>query len=83
MPFRQVARRCARPQNPEDAVEHAPALDTRHASGFLWWTWLDHAPFEGGQIISAHTHAESRLEMRWKRCTPQLQTFMSVANVRP
>lgn len=30
--FRQVAPRCAGSQYPEDAVQHAPVIDTRHAS---------------------------------------------------
>ena len=57
--FWQVTPRCAGSQHPEDAVQHAAIIDARHASGFIGQQWLDHAPFEVGQVISAHADAES------------------------
>lgn len=51
--FRQVAPRRTGTQHPEDAVQHAPVVHARHASGLVGQQRLDHAPFEVGQIISA------------------------------
>ena len=63
----QVAPRCARAQHPEDAVQHTPVVDTRHASRLVGQQRLDHAPFEVGQIISAHVELESAPRPKWKR----------------
>lgn len=64
--LRQVAPRRSRAQHPENAVQHAPIIDARHASGFIRQQWLDNAPFEIGQVISAHAHAESEAGDTWK-----------------
>lgn len=59
IPFREVTPRRTGSQNPEDAVQHAAIVDAGHASEFVGQKRLDHAPFEVGQIISAHADAES------------------------
>jgi hypothetical protein len=55
----QVAPRRTGPQHPENAIQYAPVIDARHASGLIGLQRLDHAPLEVGQIISAHANAES------------------------
>lgn len=62
----QVAPWCAGSQHPEDAVQHAPVIDARDASGLIGQERLDHAPLEVGQIISAHADAESVLLLEGK-----------------
>lgn len=57
--LRQVAPRCARPQYPEDAVQHAAVIHARHATGFVGEKRFDHAPFGVSQVISAHASHES------------------------
>ncbi len=64
--FRQVAPRCAGSQHPKDAVQHAPIIDTWHASRLVGQQRLDHAPLEVGQIISAHADAESVFSLEGK-----------------
>jgi hypothetical protein len=64
--LRQVTPRCTRAQHPEDAVQRAPVIDPRYASRFVGQQWLDHAPLEVGQIVSAHDDAESQLSAAWK-----------------
>ncbi len=64
----QVAPRRPRPQHPEDSVQHAPVIDTRHAPRFVGQQRLDHAPLEVGQIVSAHTHVESEGSALRKVC---------------
>lgn len=63
----QVAPWCSRSKHPEDAVQRAAVIDARHASGLVGQERLDHAPFEVGQIISAHTDAESEVATIWKQ----------------
>jgi hypothetical protein len=55
----QIAPRRTGSQHPEDAVQHAPIIDTGHASRFVGQQRLDHAPFEVSQVISAHAEHES------------------------
>lgn len=50
-------------QYPEDAVQHTTVIDARHASGLIGKKWLDHAPLEVSQVISAHAGRES--DFRW------------------
>lgn len=57
--LRQAAPRRTRTQHPEDAVQHTPVIDARHASWFVGQQRLNYAPFEFGQVISAHVTAES------------------------
>jgi hypothetical protein len=57
--FGQIAPRRTGPQHPEDAVQHAPVIDTRHASWFVGQERFDYTPLKIGQVISAHTDAES------------------------
>lgn len=59
--FGQITPRRTGSQNPENAVQHTPLIYARHASWFVGQQRLDHAPFEVGQIISAHADAESDL----------------------
>ena len=54
----QIAPRRTGPQHPEDAVQHAAVIDARHASRLVGQQRLDHAPFEVGQVVSAHADAE-------------------------
>jgi hypothetical protein len=49
----QVAPRRTRAQHPEDAIQHPSVIDTRHASRLIGQKWLDHAPLEVRQVISA------------------------------
>lgn len=63
----QVAPWRSRSQNPEDAVQHAAVIDTRHTSRLVGQQRLDHTPLEIGQIISAHAYAESDFSGRRKR----------------
>lgn len=58
--LRRVAPWRTRPQHPEDAVQHAPVVDARHASWFVGQQRLDHAPPEVGQMVSAHADAASK-----------------------
>ena len=62
----QVTPWCAGAQNPEDAVQHAPIIDTRNTSRLVWEQWRDHSPLEVGQVISAHPDLESAGERRGK-----------------
>ena len=64
--FRQVSPRRAGSQHPEDAIQHAPVINARHASPFVGQQRFDHAPLEVGQIISAHVKPESHLRYRGK-----------------
>ncbi len=64
--LRQVAPRRTGAQHPEDAVQHAPVIDTWHTSGLVGQKRLDHAPLEVGQIISAHAERESELTTKCK-----------------
>ena len=64
----QVAPRRTGSQHPEDAVQHAPVIDARHASRLVGQQRLDHAPLEVGQVISAHADAESEFNAIAKPC---------------
>jgi hypothetical protein len=64
--FWQVAPRCAGSQHPEYPVQYATVIDTRHASGLVGQKWLDHAPLEISQVISAHAERESVFHARVK-----------------
>ena len=55
--FRQIAPRCARPQDPEDTIEDTPVVYAGDAAWFVREHRLDDAPFAVAQFI-AH---ESRL----------------------
>lgn len=57
--LRQVSPWSSRSQHPEDTVEHPTVVDTRHTTRFVGEMRLDRAPFEVGQIISAHEESES------------------------
>ena len=59
--LRQVAPRRTRTQHPEDAVQHTPVIDARHASRLVRQQRFDHAPLDVGQVISANADAESEL----------------------
>ncbi len=57
--FRQVAPRRTGPKHPKNTVQHAAIINTGHASRLIGQQRLDHAPFEVGQIVSAHAEPES------------------------
>jgi hypothetical protein len=46
-------------QHPEDAVQHAAVIHTRHATGFVGEKRFDHAPFGVSQVVSDHASHES------------------------
>jgi hypothetical protein len=51
-------------QHPEDTVQYAAVIDTWNASWLVGQERLDHAPFEIGQVISAHAKAESDIDQQ-------------------
>src|SRR5262249_47008087 len=59
MPLWQITPRRAGSQHPKNAVQHAAIVDARHSARLVGQKRLDHAPFEVGQVISAHAYAES------------------------
>src|SRR5499427_10782906 len=58
-PLWQITPRRAGSQHPKNAVQHAAIIDARHSARFVGQKRRDHAPFEVGQVISAHAYAES------------------------
>src|SRR5215831_5123864 len=59
IPLWQITPRRAGSQHPKNAVQHAAIVDARHSARLVGQKRLDHAPFEVGQVISAHAYAES------------------------
>jgi hypothetical protein len=55
---RQIAPRCARTQDPNDAVEHAAVIYTRHAARLVRQERLDGDPFIIGEFVA---HDSGRL----------------------
>ena len=56
--FRQVAPRCTRTQDPENAVQHPPVVNTWNTARLVRKKRFDDRPFEARQIItSAHAKA--------------------------
>lgn len=44
---------------PKDAPQRAAVIDAQHASVLIGREWLEYAPLQVGQIVSAHASAES------------------------
>src|SRR5262245_34673498 len=59
IPLWQITPTRAGSQHPKNAVQHAAIVDARHSARLVGQKRLDHAPFEVGQVISAHAYAES------------------------
>lgn len=72
--FGQVAPRRPGAQHPEDTVQHAAVIDTRHAPGLVGQERLDHAPLEVGQVISAHQEPESHFRLVEKTMCGSIRT---------
>ena len=58
----QVAPRCARAQDPEDAIEDTAVINPPYAARLIWQQRLDGEPFAVGECIAHESSFSWRLE---------------------
>src|SRR5262245_29883774 len=70
----QIAPRCPRSQDPEDAIEDTTVIHPRHAAGLVGQHRLNSSPFVVGKFI-AHDSKLPSLGLESQACSPPQRTF--------